>query len=109
MLAYRGGRVSERLSTRGCGRGIRVAARPHDSPLSGLREPADIDLRSELEPGRDLSAVRDQPRPDRPALGVRISLPRARLADVRPDRRLGATGPGSAVALDPAQVQPWRS
>ena len=43
------------------------------------------------QPGRHLPAVRLQPRPDRPALGVRVALPARRLADVRRSSTPGRT------------------
>ena len=54
------------------------------------------------EPGQDVPAVRVQPRPDGPALGVRVALPAGRLADVRRARGLVAPKPRAADPLDPA-------
>ena len=60
------------------------------------------------EPGRDVPAVRLQPRADRAALRVRVALPARRLADVRAARRVVAPQPRAAVPLRAAEVQPRR-
>src|SRR5215217_2556337 len=57
-----------RLHARRRRRRLRLADRLRDRGLSRLRARGGDDLRAEPEPGRDLPAVRVQPRPDRPAL-----------------------------------------
>ena len=89
-------------------RRLRLAHRLLHRDLPGLQARGDHDLRAVRQPGRHLPAVRLQPRPDRPALGVRVALPARRLADLRRARRLVAPQPRPARALHEAQVQPRR-
>ena len=91
----------KRCDRRGHRRRLRLAARLHDRGLPRLRPRADRDLRRGLEPRRHLPAVRLEPRPDDPALRVRVALPAGRLADLRPARRLGAQGPLSRSCARP--------
>ena len=109
MNANGGQRQSGGRHDRGDRRRLRRAARLHHRRLPRLQARADRDLRRGHEPRRDLPAVRLEPRADRAALGVRVALPARRLADLRPDRRLGTARPQPAAALGRAQVQPRRA
>ena len=64
-----------------------------DGDLPRLLAEGGHGLRTERQSCRHLPAVRVQPRPDRAALGVRVSLPARRLADIRAHERLRAPQP----------------
>src|SRR4051794_27123724 len=97
--ARRARAAAPRLNDRRRRRWLRLADRLRHRGLSRLRARGCDDLRAEPEPSRHLPAVRVQPRPDRPALRVRVALPARRLAHLRAARRLVAPASRAAPAF----------
>src|SRR5215203_5949966 len=101
-------RVPPRCDDRRGRRRVRVAAGLRHRGLPRLRARRGDGPRHERQPGRHVRGLRQQPRPDGPALGVRGALPARRLAHLRPAERLVASLARAAGPVHPPALQPGR-